>query len=388
MKKVLLFVPLTLMLLALVFFLLVPPLVERTLNRNPGEGAAPQLNAEARRLHASLRIVDLHADSLLWGRNLLERGTRGVVDVPRMIEGNVALEVFTAVTKTPRGLNYERNDANSDTIIWLAFAQRWPPRTWNSLTARALYLAGSFQKTAAASGGRLVPIRTAGDLKDYLERREHDSNVTAGLLGIEGAHALDGKIENLDRLFDAGYRYISPTHFFDDEFAGSSAGVNKGGLTPLGLRLVQRMNEKRVIIDLAHASPQTIRDILAATRRPVIFSHGGLRGNCNNQRNLSDEEARNIAQTGGIIGIGFWEAAVCGNDVHAITRAMRYAVDLVGLQHVALGSDFDGAVRTPFDAAHLAVLTGAMLHDGFQPDEIRAIMGENALRFLLANLPE
>jgi membrane dipeptidase len=388
MKKLLLIVSSIHLLLALVFFLLVPALVERVLNGNPSGGPAPQLDAEARRLHASLRIVDLHADSLLWGRNLLERGTRGVVDVPRMIEGNLALEVFTAVTKTPRGLNYERNDSNSDTIIWLALAERWPPRTWNSLTERALYLAGRFQKTAAASGGRLVPIRTSGDLKNYLERREHDSNVTAGLLGIEGAHALDGKIENLDRLIDVGYRYISPTHFFDDEFAGSSAGVNKGGLTPLGLRLVERMNEKRVIIDLAHASPQTIRDILAATRRPVIFSHGGLRGNCDNRRNLGDEEARDIAQTGGIIGIGFWETAVCGNDVHAITRAMRYAVNLVGIEHVALGSDFDGAIRTPFDAAHLAVLTEAMLQDGFQPDEIRAIMGENALRFLLANLPE
>ncbi len=388
MKRFLLVGSVILLLLLLAFFLLAPALIERTLNGpSPSAGISP-VSPEALRLHATLRIVDLHADSLLWGRNLLERGSLGQVDVPRMIEGHVTLEAFTAVTKTPRGLNYERNESNSDTIIWLALAQRWPPRTWNSLTERALYLADRFQNTAASSGGRLVPIRTAADLKNYLARREHDSNVTAGFLGIEGAHALDGKIENLDRLFDAGYRYISLTHFFDDEFAGSSAGVDKGGLTPLGRELIRRMNDKRVIIDLAHTSPQTIRDVLAATKRPVIFSHGGLRGACNTRRNLSDEEARGIAQSGGIIGIGFWEAAVCGRDVRAIARSIRYAVSVVGVGHVALGSDFDGAVHTPFDSAHLVELTNALLQEGFQPEEIRAIMGENALRFLLANLPE
>ena len=387
-KRIVRWTSIVLVILAAFFFLFVPAIVERVLNGAHSADTVALVSAEAQRLHATLRIVDLHADSLLWGRDLLERGTRGDVDVPRMIEGRVTLEVFTAVTKTPRGLNYVRNESNSDTIIWLALAQRWPPRTWSSLTERALYFSERFQKTAAASGGQLVPIRTTDDLKNYLARRETDANVTAGMLGIEGAHALDGKIENFDRLYDAGYRYISLTHFFDDEFAGSSAGVNKGGLTPLGRQLVQRMNERRVIIDLAHSSPQTIRDVLATTKRPVIFSHGGLRGACDNQRNLTDEEARGIAQSGGIIGIGFWDTAVCGNDVHAITRATRYAVKLVGAEHVALGSDFDGAVRTPFDAAHLVKLTDALLHDGFQPAEIRAIMGENALRFFLENLPE
>jgi membrane dipeptidase len=374
-------------LLLLCFFLVVPPLVEKRLNRVVSEKAAVP-SREAVNLHAQLRIMDLHADSLLWGRDLLKGSTLGAVDVPRMIEGNVALEVFTAVTKSPRGLNYNHNDSNSDTIIWLALAQRWPPRTWNSLTQRARYLAERFQNMAAASEGRLVPIRTAGDLKNYLQQRPRNPKITAGLLGIEGGHALDGRLENLDLLFDAGYRYISLTHFFDDEFAGSSAGTVKGGLTPLGRELVQRMNEKRLIIDLAHTSPRTIQDVLALTKRPVIVSHGGLRGACNNNRNLSDEEARGVARSGGVIGIGFWETAVCGTNVQAIVRSMRYAVNLVGIDHVALGSDFDGAVTVPFDSARFIELTDALLKNGFTAVEIRAIMGENALRFLLENLPE
>jgi membrane dipeptidase len=387
MKKALWGALVLLLVMVLAFFLLVPPVVESALNRVSWAPSTPPSKA-ARELHASLRIVDLHADSLLWGRNLLKRGTRGQVDVPRLIAGNVALQVFTAVTKTPRGLNYDRNDARSDNILWLALAQRWPPRTWNSLTERALFLAERFRTTAAESGGHLVAIRSSHELTDYLERREKNRGVAAGLLGIEGAHALDGKLENLDRLYDAGYRYVSLAHFFDDEFAGSSAGVAKGGLTPSGRELVGRMNERKIIIDLAHASPETIREVVKETKRPVLFSHGGLKGNCDNRRNLSDEEARGIAATGGIIGIGFWPTAVCGNDPRAIARAIRYAVGVAGIEHVALGSDFDGSVTVPFDAAHLSELTDALLQEGFSADEIRAIMGENALRFFRENLPD
>lgn len=375
------------LLLILAFFLITPGLVEGRLNQL-SHTEHLFISPAAQQLHSTLRIVDLHADSLLWGRNLLRRGSRGHVDLPRLVEGNVALEVFTAVTKSPRGLNYDRNDDKSDNIFWLGLAQRWPPRTWNSLVNRALFLARRFDENVENSHGRLVPIRTARDLDLFLARRESDKTLTAGMLGIEGGHALDGQLENLGVLFDAGYRYISLTHFFDDEFAGSSAGVNKGGLTPLGRQLVQKMNEKRMIVDLAHASPATIRDVLAVTTRPVISSHGGLKGTCNNTRNLSDDEARGIARTGGLIGIGFWETAVCGNGVQAIARAMRYAADLVGIDHVALGSDFDGSVTEPFDAAHLSELTDALLKSGFSPGEIRALMGENALRFFRANLPE
>ena len=120
----------------------------------------------------------------------------------------------------------------------------------------------------------------------------------------------------------------------------------------------------------------------------MISSHGGLQGNCNNRRNLSDDEARGIARSGGIIGIGFWPTAVCGRDVRAIARAIRYAVQVVGIEHVGLGSDFDGSVTVPFDTAHLSELTGALLQEGFSAAEIRAVMGDNALRFFSENLPK
>jgi len=175
--------------LVAIFFLLVPALVERALNGPAPSSAFAGITPEAQKLHSTLRIADLHADSLLWGRDLLARGTRGAVDVPRLIEGHVALEVFTAVTKTPRGLNYVRNKGDSDNILWLALAQRWPPRTWSSLTERALFLSDRFQKTAAASGGRLAPIRTASDLRNYLAPRQQDRPALRCRLPLHLAHA-------------------------------------------------------------------------------------------------------------------------------------------------------------------------------------------------------
>jgi len=387
MKKIVRFAAILLLILIVGAFLVIPPVVDSLFNGVVRIPATPP-SQRALMLHSELRIVDLHADTLLWGRNLLHRSDRGHVDIPRLLEGNVGIQVFTAVTKTPRGLNYERNDATSDNIFWLALVQHWPPGTWRSLTERALYLARRFDAAVAESNGTLVPIRSSPELTAYLQRREREKHITAGILGIEGAQAMDGKLDNLDRLVAAGYRYISLAHFFDNEFAGSSAGVHKGGLTPLGRKLVSKMNEKKIIIDLAHASPQTIHDVLLLTSRPVLYSHGGLQGNCNNRRNLTDEEARGIARTGGIIGIGFWPTAVCGSDPKAIARAIRYTAGVVGVEHVALGSDFDGAVRTPFDAAHLSELTDALLKEGFTAEEIHALMGENALRFFRKNLPE
>lgn len=343
---------------------------------------------KARALHQKLFIADLHADSLLWKRNLLERGARGHVDIPRLIEGNVALQAFTVVTKTPRGMNIESNDADTDNITLLAIASRWPVATWSSLKERALYQAGKLRETAAASGGKLTLIETARDLSNYLERRKREPHITAGFLGIEGAHALDGGLTNLDALFDAGFRMMSPTHFFDNEIGGSSSGAKKTGLTDAGRDLIKRMEAKGMIVDLAHASAQTIEDVLAVSTRPVLVSHTGVKATCDNNRNISDEQIKKIARIGGIIGIGYWPTATCGANAQAIARAIKHVAHLVGAEHVALGSDFDGAVTAPFDTTGLIEITDALLAEGLTEDETSLIMGGNVLRLLSENLPQ
>ena len=339
-------------------------------------------------LHQELTIVDLHADSLLWGRDLLERSTDGQVDIPRLADGNVALQVFSLPTRTPRGLNIESNDDKSDSIFWLAIVDRWPPATWNSLTERALYQARRLHQFARGSQGGFMVIESSADLSSYLERRRTNGKLTAGLLSIEGAHALDGKLENLDVLYGAGYRMMSPSHFFDNDIGGSAAGVHKTGLTEKGREWVRQMEARRMIVDLAHASPKTIEDVLAIASRPPVVSHTGVKGTCDNSRNLSDDQVRAVAAKGGLIGIGYWDTATCGTDARAIVKAMRYVSDRVGVEHVALGSDFDGAVTAPFDTTGLVEITDSMLEAGYSEPEIRMIMGENVVRFLKTNLPE
>lgn len=341
----------------------------------------------ATRLHGQIIIADLHSDVLLWGRDLLRRNHRGHTDVPRLIEGNVALQVFSAVTKLPKGVNYARNLGTSDQLTLLLVAQRWPPATWTRLSQRALYQARTLRAAAARSGGRLVLTESREDLERFLARRAVDRGMTAGVLSIEGLQALDGRLDIVDTLYAAGYRIMGLAHFFDNEVAGSAHGAAQGGLTPLGHQVVQRMESLGVLVDLAHASPRTVDDVLALAKRPVVVTHTGVKGTCPGPRNLSDDQVRRIAATGGVIGIGYWDGAVCKIDLASIAQAIRYASRIAGIDHVALGSDFDGATQTSFDASDLVLVTDALLSAGFRENEIRGIMGGNVVRLFLQALP-
>ena len=373
--------------IAAAFFLTIPRLVDEQQNKVLKK---PPYTASQRALslHKRLTIADLRADSLLWGRDLLERSDYGLVDIPRLADGNVALQVFSLPTKSAHGLNIESNDDKSDDIFWLAIVELWPPKTWNSLTQRALYQARRLHQFEHGSHGGFVVVENSADLSTYLQRRQSNNRLTAGLLSIEGAHALDSNLDNLDVLYRAGYRMMSPSHFFDNDIGGSAAGVDKTGLTEKGREWVRQMEARHMIVDLAHASPKTIEDVLAVATRPIVVSHTGVKGTCDNNRNLTDDQIRAVASKGGLIGVGYWETATCGTDAAAIAKAMRYISDRVGANHVALGSDFDGAVAEPFDTTGLVEITDAMLQAGFSEQDIRMIMGENVMKFLKANLPE
>jgi membrane dipeptidase len=345
------------------------------------------ISDRGRAVHAGLDVVDLHADSLLWGRDLTVRGSQGQVDIPRLIEGNVAIQVLAASTHAPRHLNIEANDGRSDDVTLLAIGGGWPPATWRSRLARAVFLADRAASLEARSEGRFRVLRTAADLAAYRSGRALDRAQTAGVLAIEGAHALDGDAANVQVAFDAGFRMMSPSHFYDNEFGGSAHGLVKGGLTAAGRDMIERMEALGMIVDVAHASAATIDDVLAMASRPLVASHTGVRGVADNARNLSDEHLRGIAATGGLVGIGFWDTASGGDDVAAIARSIAYAVDVAGVEHVGLGSDFDGAVTVPFDASGMALITDALLAGGLDESAIRAVMGGNALRVLAEVLP-
>lgn len=365
---------------------LAPRLADRSLNRV--QGSVPPASERAKGLLARQAVVDLHADSLLWQRDLLVRIDHGQVDVPRLREGGVALQVFGLVTQTPAGLNYVRNRSDAfDMLTPLVVLQGWPPETWTSRRQRAVHQAEQLAETAARSGGALTVIETRKQLEALLVARHAGSQGVGGLLGIEGAQALDGKLESVDVLFAAGVRMIGLAHFFDNPIAGSSAGEEKHGLTPLGKQVVARMQELGIAVDLAHVSPQSVDDVLAMTTKPVVVSHTGVQATCPGPRNLSDAQLRGIAATGGVVGIGYWAGAVCGTSPVAIAQAMRHVRDLVGAPHVALGSDFDGSIVAAFDTTGLASLVDALLAEGFRESELGPVLGGNALRVLRETLP-
>lgn len=372
---------------AIGFFGFLPAYIEKGRNAIVPHDPYPVSDA-AQALHPTLLIGDWHADSLLWNRDLTKRGSYGQVDLPRLTQGNVAIQVFTAVTKSPAGQNYDANAADAfDNITPLAIGQMWPLRTWTSLRERALYQAQKLHRFADRAPDHLQVVTTQAQLDQVLADRAAGATVTAGLLGIEGAHPLEGDIANMQALWDAGYRLIGLQHFFDNELGGSLHGEGNHGLTDFGREVVTKAAADGWIIDLAHSSEQVARDVVALTDVPLVVSHSGLHGHCPVKRNFPDDLMRDIVASGGVIGMGYWAEVACDDITpQGIAKMIVAAIAAVGENHVSLGSDFDGSVETAFDTSELSALTSALLDAGLTEAQIRKVMGENMLRVLRARL--
>ncbi len=354
--------------------------------RGPYEKTEPEYQKIYDRLPYT---VDMHSDALLWGTDLNRTHKGGMVNIPWLRESRPHFQIFTIVSKVPKSLSIEANSSDSDKLTVPFILSGRDPATWFSLKNRVLEQCKRLEKYASKSGGTLRLIKTKGDLKKYLnDLHQTDGILAAGMLGIEGLHSLEGNVDNLDIFYQAGVRMAGPMHLFDNELGGSAQGEKKGGLTPFGKEVIKKMDELGMVIDLAHASEKAIDDILSIAKRPLITSHTGAKGICNNGRNLSDEHLRAIAHSGGLIGVGFFAHTVCKPDYKHVAETMRYIADLVGVQYVALGSDFDGAVVTPTDVRGLHFLVKELRKKGFSEEEIRMITGENAMRFWLKNLPD
>ena len=377
---------------SVVFLLLaiftLPILVDK--NMNPvSDHPAFDVSEEALKLHETLFIGDWHADSHLWNRDLSKRYKRGHVDIPRLQEGNVALQMFTTVTKSPRGQNYEKNETSaSDNITSLAVIQRWPIKTWSSLAERAIFQANKVHKLATNDVDNFMLIKSQADLNNFIQKRSSNKSFVGGLIGTEGSHALDGDLENVTRLYDEGFRMMSLHHFFDNRLGGSLHGISGQGLTNFGEQVVLEIEKLDIILDVSHSSENVVKDVLKISNRPIVVSHTGFYGHCPSPRNINDNLMEDIARKGGLIAIGYWDAAVCDNTPKSVAEAIHYGIKLVGAGHVALGSDFDGTINPGFDTAELVAITHELLELGIDDNSIRLVMGENMLNFLQENLPK
>lgn len=372
---------------AVAFFAAGPAIIEKSRNKIDPV-ALPEITAEAAQLHDTLQVVDMHSDTLMWDRDLLKRSDRGHVDLPRLREGNVALQVFSSVTKSPKGQNVDGNDDDTDNITPLAIAQLQPPRTWTSMTERSLYHAQKLQTAVDDSDGELMFVKTKGDLEQLIDERVAGNKVTGAMFSVEGLHNLEGDISNVDRLYDAGMRMAGFAHFFDNDVAGSMHGIERGSLTDFGREVFTTLEQRGVIIDLTHSSHAAVATMLEMATNPVVLSHGGVQGTCDSNRNVTDDEIRGVAANGGVVGIGYFETAVCSLELDAVLDAIDHVVRVGGIQTAALGSDFDGSTTVGWDASQLAALTQGLMDRGYADEDIIAIMGGNTLRVMQQVLPD
>ncbi len=368
---------------AAVMFALAPSVVESAYNRVEQPVPRPR-DPDLLARHKTLFVSDLHADTLLWKRPLLARSRRGHVDAPRLMEGGVGLQVFAAVTQLPRG---EAAPADGiDPLTLLAAAHMQPLRTWTSPLARARHQAHKL-RAAADSSETLMIVSSQADLARLRAARADAARRIGVMLALEGLHALEGDAAHVDLLFDDGYRVMGLTHLFDNRVGGSIHGREQVGLTPFGYEVLARVEARGAIVDLAHAAPALVEDVLSVATRPVIVSHTRFQSECADEPALSDELLIRVATAGGLIGVSVAGEAGCDASPAGVADAIAYGVDLLGEDHVAFGSNFDGGASTRFDAAALPALTAALERAGLSARTIEKVMGENAAQFFAAQLP-
>jgi membrane dipeptidase len=319
-------------------------------------------------MNAGAIVVDGHMDTPLRmvddGVDLGVRRDAGHADLPRLAEGGV--------------------DA--------AFLAAWvdPALADGRARARAERLIGAVREAARAHPERCAFAGSAAEVRAAVE-----SGRVALLTGIENGQALEGDPANVERFADLGARYVTLTWMNSNELGDAAGGeMLHGGLTPLGREVIAEMERAGVIVDLAHAAPATFADALAVARRPVVVSHAATEARGSHPRNLTDDQIRGVAETGGIVGIAFYPAFLdpgnsrCGHE--AIAEHVLRVLEVAGPDHAALGSDLDGIPRLPdgFRGAQDYGLVAADLQQlGVEGDDLSKVMGGNWLRLLEASPP-
>lgn len=344
------------------------------------------VSPQAKTLHSRLVVADLHADSLMWRRDLLRKSKIGQFDFPRMQDGGVAVQGFLVVTEAPKVTEGGNISDKTDRLTALGIFDQWPLPAILDQTERALYIGGKLQEFANRSNNRIRVVKTASELNSALAARARGEDVRAVYLGLEGGDGTKFQIANLERLFKAGFRMAELCHYTDTSFAASSSGVSGGGLTALGKEAIAEMNRIGMMVDLAHASPKTIEDVLKLAKKPPLITHCGS-GSCHHDpKCIPDEILKEVVRRGGVVGLGFVSDYVGGKHFNDIIHALEHMIGVLGPQGVALGSGFC-ALPQPIAVDSLPSITDELLKRGHSEDVIRDVMGGNVVRYLRNTLP-
>ncbi len=326
-------------------------------------------SAQAIELHQSSFVFDAHCDTLghaataiFWRRDLAQWGEWGHLDLPRMKAGGVNAQIFACFP------GVERLSANA--------------------TSGALQRLEALYDLISRAPDQITLVTTADDLA----RLTPDGPIGA-ILGLEGAEALDGQMSLFATFHRLGVRNIGLTW---DPRNPAADGVGAGtdyGLTPFGRDLVQACNEKGVMVDVSHLNAAGLEDVLAISSKPIIASHSNARAVADHRRNLTDDQIRAIADNGGVIGVTFERSFLNPDYENAsledLLNHIDHLVNVAGVEHVGLGSDYDGCTPPPELASgeKYPLITQGLLRRGYASDVIRKILGENFRRVFLDVLP-
>jgi len=319
-------------------------------------GLSPASAATPVDVHRDAIVIDLHADTLLdlaAGRRSLDGSTvGGHIDLPRLRRGGVDVQVFAAFVH---------------------------PREAPEGRRRVRALIAAFDRTMERHAGQITPVRTVAEI----ELAQRAGKIAAVLAVENGGDAIEGDVDQVDQLYRAGVRMMGLTWNPANLLADGASESRHGGLTSLGRQVVQRMQRLGMIIDVSHLSPQAFWDALAASRGPIVATHSDADAVHQHRRNLSDAQLRALAARGGVVGVNFYPPFLGAATLDRVVAHIDHMVKVMGVDHVALGSDFDGITQVPAgleDVSRLPALTAALLARGYRPEDVQKILGGNALR--------
>ena len=362
----------------------------------------------ARKLHFSSIVLDTHDDTTqrFFSKNfdLAKRNPDGHIDIPRMKEGGMNAIFFS---------------------IWIDGRTMGPPAI-----QKALDQIDAVHENVRKNSRDMMFARTAADV-----RKTHAEGKIAALIGVEGGHMIGNDIRMVRIFSDLGVRYMTLSHFYNDEWADSSTDKPAhNGLTEYGKEIVREMNRQGMMVDISHVSDKTFYDALEVSKAPLIASHSSCRAICNHPRDMTDDMIKALAAKGGVIQINYEKSFIdesyrqasekvsggvvamfdqlekqCGDDEECLGKKMNemekqataegklphvswekiidhidHVVKLAGADHVGLGSDFDGATMPEGmdDCTHLPRITEALMRKGYNDNDIGKILGGNLLRVM------
>lgn len=310
-------------------------------------------------LHHDAILVDSHNDFVLrvykkgvdFGRD--NRSTQS--DLPKFIEGGVDVQVFA---------------------IWI------PMKKVRQSYAYTIAQIDKLRRMEEENAGEFEFAYSFEDMKRILEEKK-----VCGLIGIEGGTAVEDDLDNINEFYELGVRYIGLTWNNSNDIGTSARDEHKkgleGGLTEFGVEVIKRMDEVGMLIDVSHLGEGTFWDVVEVTKNPIIASHSNCYSIHPHYRNLTDDQIKAIAESGGVININFNDGFLGGATVDFVVDHIDYVKELVGIDYVGIGSDFDGGIDPPvdlYDASQYPELTKALVERGYTEEEIRKILGLNFVR--------